>query len=227
MASTLASPAFTTFGKLKALQNFYSMAFLMRPASKYVMENGHQRQPFFIEEAGYDAWMEPGERDPKESLAILREYVYERPFDYHARPRDGRQLEIDRRLVSPIATSRLRTSAQLVNLGFDLIGNHIAATNRRRNVEETNEELFAWTFPVYIVGANLVLRPDGELLITKDSDFAAEELEGVGHLPVFTDRVVAERYRQSWNEHRAWSTFRAVFLETGLTRAFENRATGN
>jgi hypothetical protein len=26
--------------------------------------------------------MAPGERDPKESLAILREYVYERPFVY-------------------------------------------------------------------------------------------------------------------------------------------------
>ena len=62
--------------------NFYSMAFLMRPASPYVMENGHQRQPFFIKPDGYDAWMQPGERDPKESLAILREYVDEQPFEY-------------------------------------------------------------------------------------------------------------------------------------------------
>jgi putative SOS response-associated peptidase YedK len=63
-------------------QPFYTMSFLMRPASEYVMENGHQRQPFFLEPDGYDAWMEPGERDPKDSLAILRKYAYERPFEY-------------------------------------------------------------------------------------------------------------------------------------------------
>lgn len=68
--------------KTQGAENFYSMAFLMRPASEYVMENGHQRQPFFIEESGYDAWMEPGERDAKDSLAILRDHVYERPFTY-------------------------------------------------------------------------------------------------------------------------------------------------
>src|SRR4029079_19171514 len=68
--------------KTQGTQNFYSMSFLMRPASEYVMQNGHQRQPFFIEESGYDAWMQPGERDPKESLAILREHIYERPFSY-------------------------------------------------------------------------------------------------------------------------------------------------
>jgi putative SOS response-associated peptidase YedK len=58
------------------------MTFVMRPASAYVMENGHQRQPFFLEEEGYDSWMRPGERDPKESLAVLREYAYEKPFEY-------------------------------------------------------------------------------------------------------------------------------------------------
>ncbi len=68
--------------KTEGAEHFYSMAFLMRPASEYVMEHGHHRQPFFIEEAGYDAWMEPGERDPKDSLAILKEYVYEKPFEF-------------------------------------------------------------------------------------------------------------------------------------------------
>jgi hypothetical protein len=51
------------------------MTFLMRPACKYVMDHGHHRQPFFIEEAGLDAWMEPGKRDPKEFLAILRQFA--------------------------------------------------------------------------------------------------------------------------------------------------------
>jgi hypothetical protein len=59
------------------------MTFLMRPASKYVMEHGHHRQPLFIEEGGFDKWMEPRARDAKESLAILREFAYERPFEYH------------------------------------------------------------------------------------------------------------------------------------------------
>ncbi len=68
--------------KTEGTTSFYSMSFLMRPASEYVMQNGHHRQPFFIEESGYDAWMQPGERDPKESLAILREHAYERPFTH-------------------------------------------------------------------------------------------------------------------------------------------------
>ena len=68
--------------KSQGPEKFYSMTLLMRPASKYVMENGHQRQPFFIEEGGVDSWMKPGVRDPKESLAILREFAYERPFHH-------------------------------------------------------------------------------------------------------------------------------------------------
>ncbi len=66
--------------KGQGVEQLYSMTFLMRPASEYVMENGHQRQTFFIEDAGFDAWMEPVARDSKESLAILREYVYEPSF---------------------------------------------------------------------------------------------------------------------------------------------------
>ena len=37
--------------KSQGTEKFYTMTFLMRPASKYVMEHGHHRQPFFIEEA--------------------------------------------------------------------------------------------------------------------------------------------------------------------------------
>jgi putative SOS response-associated peptidase YedK len=68
--------------KSQGAEKFYSMTFLMRPASKYVMDRGHHRQPFFIKEAGYDPWMKPFARDPKESLAILREFAYEQPFEY-------------------------------------------------------------------------------------------------------------------------------------------------
>ena len=63
-------------------EDLVTMTFLLRPASEYIMEHGHHRQPFFIEEAGFDAWMEPGKRDAKESLAILREYAHEPPLEY-------------------------------------------------------------------------------------------------------------------------------------------------
>ena len=66
--------------KSQGAEKFYSMTFLMRPASKYVMDHGHHRQPFFIEERGFDSWMEPRVRDVKESLAVLHEFAYERPI---------------------------------------------------------------------------------------------------------------------------------------------------
>jgi hypothetical protein len=46
------------------------------------MDNGHQRQPFFINPRGFDDWMKPGKREPKESLAILRDYAHEPPLEY-------------------------------------------------------------------------------------------------------------------------------------------------
>jgi putative SOS response-associated peptidase YedK len=68
--------------KTARAEKFYSMTLLMRPACKYVMDHGHHRQPFFIDKAGYDAWMKPVVRDPKESLAILREFAHEPPLEY-------------------------------------------------------------------------------------------------------------------------------------------------
>jgi putative SOS response-associated peptidase YedK len=47
-----------------------------------MMEHGHHRQPFFIQEAGFDAWMEPGKRAPKDSLAVLQEFVHEPLLEY-------------------------------------------------------------------------------------------------------------------------------------------------
>jgi hypothetical protein len=57
------------------------MTFLMRPACKYVMDHGHHRQPFFISESGYNAWIKPVARDAKESLAVLREFAYVPPLE--------------------------------------------------------------------------------------------------------------------------------------------------
>jgi putative SOS response-associated peptidase YedK len=63
-------------------QDLVTMTLLLRPASEYVMEHGHHRQPFFIEQDGFDAWMERGERDPDKSLAVLREFAFDGPFEY-------------------------------------------------------------------------------------------------------------------------------------------------
>ena len=68
--------------KSQGAEKFYTMTFLMRPAGNYVMEQGHHRQPFFIEKEGFDLWMEPRKRDVDESLAILREYAQEPALSY-------------------------------------------------------------------------------------------------------------------------------------------------
>lgn len=56
-------------------QERYTMSFLMRPASRFVMNSGHHRQPFFIRESGFDAWLDPAKRSADETKAILREHV--------------------------------------------------------------------------------------------------------------------------------------------------------
>ncbi len=48
-----------------------TMAFLMRPATPYVMDHGHHRQPLFINEAGIDAWTDPQTMSTAEALAVL------------------------------------------------------------------------------------------------------------------------------------------------------------
>lgn len=58
-------------------QQIVTMSFLMRPACRYVMENGHHRQPFLLEPDGIDEWMSGGERSVKDSMEILRTHVAE------------------------------------------------------------------------------------------------------------------------------------------------------
>lgn len=72
------------YGKWKSRdgEELFTMSFLMRPASRYVMDHGHHRQPFFIQESGFNAWMDPELREAKDSLAILRKFVFEGPFEY-------------------------------------------------------------------------------------------------------------------------------------------------
>ncbi len=53
----------------------YTMSFLMRPASDYVMEHGHHRQPLFIDEQGIDDWLSPEKLTTKKALDTLRTYA--------------------------------------------------------------------------------------------------------------------------------------------------------
>lgn len=56
-------------------KQLYTMSFLMRPASSYVMEHGHHRQPLFIEEDGFDEWLSPERLQSFDALRILRRYA--------------------------------------------------------------------------------------------------------------------------------------------------------
>lgn len=49
-----------------------TMSLLMRPASEYVMNHGHHRQPVFIDHAQMDAWLVAQERDTQPLLELLR-----------------------------------------------------------------------------------------------------------------------------------------------------------
>lgn len=51
-----------------------TMTFLLVPASFYIDEHGHHRQPLFINEDGFDDWMKPGTKTLEEGLDILREH---------------------------------------------------------------------------------------------------------------------------------------------------------
>ena len=54
-----------------------TMSMLIRPASPVVMTCGHHRQPFIIQERGFDTWMERGKRRIDVSRAILKQYAAE------------------------------------------------------------------------------------------------------------------------------------------------------
>lgn len=64
-------------------QSLVTMAFLMRPAGDDVMCRGHHRMPLFLRSEGYEPWLTGGDRDPEESLAILREFALEPKLRYH------------------------------------------------------------------------------------------------------------------------------------------------
>lgn len=100
--------------KSQGAEKFYSMTFLMRPASKFVMEHGHHRQPFFIEERGFDSWMEPRVRDAQESLAILRKFAYERPFLYQL----ARQMAPSWKSRQKARLRRASVNAAKANIGY-------------------------------------------------------------------------------------------------------------
>ncbi len=66
----------------KADEPLVTMSLLIRPASKFVMDHGHHRQPFFLDREAWDAWMAPGARTLQESAVLLRRNAYEPPLEY-------------------------------------------------------------------------------------------------------------------------------------------------
>ncbi|TWU34335.1 SOS response-associated peptidase [Novipirellula artificiosorum] len=61
----------------------HTMAFLMRPASTYVMEHGHHRQPLFLCDEGIDPWTAPTKRSTAEMLDLLHRYAENPELTYH------------------------------------------------------------------------------------------------------------------------------------------------
>lgn len=67
-------------------ESLLTMSLVMRPASPFVMDHGHHRQPFFLEESGIDAWISPAPLTTAESLSTLRRYAAEPDLTYkHSR----------------------------------------------------------------------------------------------------------------------------------------------
>lgn len=64
------------------LENEYTMTFLMRPACEFVMEHGHQRQPFFIHKDGFGEWLGSEKRSIEETKNVLARYAWEPQLDF-------------------------------------------------------------------------------------------------------------------------------------------------
>lgn len=63
-----------------------TMSLLMRPASDYIMDRGHHRQPLFIDEHGVDQWIRPGRIETDAGVDLLRSIAAEPEFTHtHAR----------------------------------------------------------------------------------------------------------------------------------------------
>lgn len=73
---------YTVWKDLNGSESRFTMSLLMRPACEYVMEHGHHRQPFFIDDAGWNAWMEPREQKPKELIELLHQHADEPALAY-------------------------------------------------------------------------------------------------------------------------------------------------
>jgi len=67
-------------------ETMHTMSFLMRPASDYVMDHGHHRQPLFIEPSGIASWIAPEPLSSDAAIQVLRDHVAEPEFAHrHAR----------------------------------------------------------------------------------------------------------------------------------------------
>lgn len=63
--------------------SLHTMSFLMRPASTYIMDHGHHRQPLFIAATGIDAWINPIDYTIEELKELLRTHAESPELIYH------------------------------------------------------------------------------------------------------------------------------------------------
>ena len=60
-----------------------TMTFIMRPASEYIMEHGHQRQPFLLNPEGFDDWLSHEKLGAQKTKQLLAKWAFEPNLDYH------------------------------------------------------------------------------------------------------------------------------------------------
>jgi putative SOS response-associated peptidase YedK len=60
-----------------------TMTFIMRPACEYIMEHGHQRQPFLLNPEGFDDWFAQDKLSSAQTRQMLAKWAFEPELDYH------------------------------------------------------------------------------------------------------------------------------------------------
>lgn len=81
--------------------DLWSMTMIMRPASEYVMEHGHQRQPFFMHSDGFDDWL-TGRKNLNECRNTLARWCHEPNLKY----RDSVQMKAGWEKRQPAALAK-------------------------------------------------------------------------------------------------------------------------
>jgi len=63
-------------------RKLYTMSFLTRPASDFVMDHGSHRQPIFLNPSGIDAWINPQSITACDAIEVLRQQSHDPQLTY-------------------------------------------------------------------------------------------------------------------------------------------------